>query len=197
MLFSATIISLLMPLAATATTGHGHLELHARQAVPTTPSNTTATNSSTSSNITVTPTQTYLNASGTNVTVQGATIESFNVTRYLGIPFAQPPVGELRFAPPQPAMYNATTLNATAIGPACPQPPSTRYGNTSEDCLHLNVYAPSASALNRLNQTAAALAGNNTSLTGAYAKGLPVLVWIYGGEWRLGSMTCQSSGIAR
>ena len=112
----------------------------------------------------------------------GATIDNLNVTRYLGIPFAQPPVGDLRFSPPQAITYNAsTTINATVIGPACPQPPSTRYGNTSEDCLHLNVYSPSARALTTLNQTATILAGNNSNLTSAYAQGLPVMVWIYGG----------------
>jgi carboxylesterase type B len=110
------------------------------------------------------------------------TIDSLNVTRYLGIPFAQPPVDDLRFAPPQAISYNAsTTINATVNGPACPQPPSTRYGNTSEDCLHLNVYTPSARALTALNQTATILAGNNTNLTSAYEDGLPVMVWIYGG----------------
>lgn len=114
------------------------------------------------------------------------------MTRYLGIPFAQPPVGALRFAPPQAIAYNASaTINATANGPACPQPPSSRYGNSSEDCLHLNVYTPSARALNALNQTATILAGNNTSLTGAYANGLPVMVWIYGGVYKIKPLSCH------
>jgi carboxylesterase type B len=174
MLLSAAIFSLLLPLTQVA--AQGHVELHARQAIPTTPSNAT-----TRSNVTSTPFQTTLDVNGTKVTVQGATLESLNVTQYLGIPFAAPPVGNLRFAPPQLASYSSS-INATVIGPACPQPPSALYGNSSEDCLHLNVYAPSAQALTRLNQTAALLAGNNTNITSAYAQGLPVLVWIYGGE---------------
>ncbi|KAH8085217.1 Alpha/Beta hydrolase protein [Filobasidium floriforme] len=182
MLFSAGLIGLLLPLAAATIDGQVH-QLHARQAIPSSPSGSNST-----SNVTITPTQTVLTGDGANVTVQGVTIDSLNVTRYLGIPFAQPPVDDLRFAPPQAVSYNAsTTINATVNGPACPQPPSTRYGNTSEDCLHLNVYTPSARALTALNQTATILAGNNTNLTSAYEDGLPVMVWIYGGGFTSGS----------
>ncbi|XP_049803025.1 carboxylesterase 4A-like [Schistocerca nitens] len=66
------------------------------------------------------------------------------ISAYLGIPYAIPPVGELRFAPPTPhAGWNGTLL-AGRYGPPCPQlpapgPPLAPY---SEDCLTLNVWVP-------------------------------------------------------
>lgn len=61
--------------------------------------------------------------------------------RWLGIPFAQPPVGSLRFRAPLP-ITNATSeiKDASAFGNACPQVPSSSLGAPiSEDCLFLNV----------------------------------------------------------
>ena len=88
---------------------------------------------------------------------------------YLGIPFAQPPVGDLRFVPPQPFQYNTSTINAQLQSPACLQSPTSGYVNygTSEDCLFLNVYTP-----------AGASAGHSH---------LPVMVWVYGGSFQSGS----------
>ncbi|CAH2285956.1 Hypothetical predicted protein [Pelobates cultripes] len=66
------------------------------------------------------------------------------VNQYLGIPFAAPPVGNLRFHPPQP--YNWTgTLNATTARSSCLQPGDgkAQYSSVSEDCLYLNVFVPS------------------------------------------------------
>lgn len=61
---------------------------------------------------------------------------------FLGIPYAQPPVGSLRFVVPQPIVnVNHGLRDATQFGHACPQPGnSTGLGaNISEDCLNLNV----------------------------------------------------------
>jgi para-nitrobenzyl esterase len=57
---------------------------------------------------------------------------------FLGIPFAAPPVGALRFAPPKPAAAWNGERDATKPAPACPQPKQT----VTEDCLYLNVWSP-------------------------------------------------------
>ena len=72
------------------------------------------------------------------------------VNEWLGIPYASPPIGSLRWKPPvPPASWNGT-LNATSFSAACLQvndslgytfPADTVF---SEDCLYLNVWAPSA-----------------------------------------------------
>ena len=79
---------------------------------------------------------------------------------WLGIPYAQPPVGPLRFKAPVPITDTTTEIQyAYSFGDACPQPASSSLGaNISEDCLNLNVWRPSG--------------------TPADAK-LPVLVWHY------------------
>ncbi|CAG4972432.1 unnamed protein product [Colias eurytheme] len=59
---------------------------------------------------------------------------------YRGIRYAQPPVGELRFQPPVPIKHYQNDVNATAEGPACPQPAPGYL--LDEDCLRLNVYTP-------------------------------------------------------
>src|ERR1700722_12181991 len=97
-------------------------------------------------------------------TVQG--FISNGVGAFLGIPYASPPVGDLRWQPPKPHAAWTTTLNATKFGNTCPQ--ITELGvfagpvSLTEDCLYLNVFTTHA------NPTAG-------------AKKLPVLVWIHGG----------------
>src|SRR5262245_33130816 len=62
---------------------------------------------------------------------------------FLGIPYAAPPVGDLRWHPPQePARWNVV-LDATRFANHCPQGPSP-YGiaSSTEDCLYLNVFTP-------------------------------------------------------
>src|SRR5689334_5422426 len=66
------------------------------------------------------------------------------VDEFLGIPYAAPPVGALRWQPPQPAARWSGVRDATQFAPHCPQPPSPfGQASMSEDCLFLNVFAPS------------------------------------------------------
>lgn len=74
--------------------------------------------------------------------VCGATANG--ITSYLGIRYAQPPVGGLRWRPPQPAAHWTTAFQATIPGNICPGPNQTGGGvQGSEDCLNLNVQVPS------------------------------------------------------
>ena len=94
------------------------------------------------------------------------------VKAYLGVPFAEPPVGELRWAPPRPPHWNGI-FNADRKGPQCiqvlrPHDINHYFGEeaTGEDCLTLNLWAPQA-----------AKTGDK----------LPVIVFIYGGGFTIGS----------
>ncbi len=85
--------------------------------------------------------------------VQGVPFGATGVWAFRGIPFAAPPVGDLRFARPEPPAPRVGTLDASAFGPSCPQiliqtsascVPGGVVGQKggSEDCLTLNVYTP-------------------------------------------------------
>jgi len=63
---------------------------------------------------------------------------------YLGIPYAAPPTGALRFAPPAAPACPSAEVAATTLGPMCPQLATDGTFEGSEDCLHLNVWAPAA-----------------------------------------------------
>ena len=83
------------------------------------------------------------------------------VDEFLGIPYAAPPVGALRWRPPQPAARWSGVRDATQFGSHCPQVASP-FGeaSTSENCLFLNVFTPSRQRDRRHS---------------------PVMVWIHGG----------------
>lgn len=92
------------------------------------------------------------------------------VDAYLGVPFAAPPVRDLRWQAPQPRAPWTGTYHADRFAPECLQPlrgvrQNHYFGEeaTSEDCLYLNIWTPRS------------------------AKRAPVIVWIYGGGFTIGS----------
>ena len=92
-----------------------------------------------------------------------------NIRAFLGIPYAQPPVGTLRWKPPVPAAKWKGVRQATEFGSHCMQPAIYkdmifRDPGISEDCLTVNVWTPAANAKAKL----------------------PVMVWIFGGGFLAG-----------
>ncbi len=101
--------------------------------------------------------------------VKGTLSSDGQVRAFLGIPYAAPPVGSLRWKPPQPAAKWSGVRSATGFGPHCMQPKLYadmifRDPGQSEDCLTLNVWTPAQDKDERL----------------------PVMVWIYGGGFVTG-----------
>src|SRR5271166_2211524 len=94
--------------------------------------------------------------------VLGSTVNDVN--EFLGIPYAKPPIGDLRWEPPVAFGKFTAPFEATAFGSECTQPGP--FG--SEDCLFLNVYTPAQSKAGQPNP--------DTS-----SASLPVMVWIHGG----------------
>jgi para-nitrobenzyl esterase len=87
---------------------------------------------------------------------------------FLGLPYAAPPTGNLRWQAPRPPAAWQGIRDATQFAPSCPQAPgSLTAGRTNEDCLYLNVYTP--------------------QLVSQPGGGLPVLVWIHGGGFTQGA----------
>lgn len=107
----------------------------------------------------------------TGGTLQGRPGEA--VTSWLGVPFAQPPVGPLRFRPPAPVPDWTGVRAADHLGGASVQAgllggSSRRLGSSvGEDCLYLNVHTPTAALRDGVRR--------------------PVLVWVHGGAFTGGS----------
>ncbi|WP_305029527.1 carboxylesterase/lipase family protein [Hymenobacter convexus] len=100
--------------------------------------------------------------------LEGATAAS-GIHEFKGVPFAAPPVGKLRWQPPQPVAKWAGVRPAKDFGPRAMQLPlygdmNFRSSGVSEDCLYLNVWTPAKSAQERR----------------------PVLVYFYGGGFNAG-----------
>lgn len=88
---------------------------------------------------------------------------------WLGLPYAQAPVGELRWRAPRPATAWSGTLSALRPPPPCSQPArNTAAIVGAEDCLYLNIHAPAGAAATQSAR-------------------LPVMVWIHGGANLRGS----------
>ncbi|KAF1850644.1 alpha/beta-hydrolase [Cucurbitaria berberidis CBS 394.84] len=114
-----------------------------------------------------------------------------NVAQFLGIPFAEPPVGARRWLPPSPKSREEGKIDATSFGPSCPQfeidasvEPSvylidapefniTPKDDQNEDCLSINVWTP----------------WDETQNQGDATESLPVIVWLYGGGFTGGGAT--------
>jgi para-nitrobenzyl esterase len=121
----------------------------------------------------VTPFASYGASSELQVKTRSGVVEGKQdgpVRAFLGIPYAAPPVGDLRWKPPAPAAKWKGVRKATEFGAHCMQGPvygdmAFRDSGGSEDCLSLNVWTPAKES-------------------GAK---LPVMVWIYGGGFVAGA----------
>ena len=95
--------------------------------------------------------------------ISGATTDSPEVRVFKGIPYAAPPVGDLRWRAPKPAAHWEGTRKADEFGPVCMQGGGNKQ--MSEDCLYLNVWTGAKAANDKR----------------------PVMLWIYGGGYTSGS----------
>jgi carboxylesterase type B len=128
------------------------------------------------------------NGDGLLVTTSSGVVQGFtnstapDVRQFLGVPFAQPPVGDLRFAAPQKSKTSNETIQALQLPNSCMQQfnsnSSTIYttyetgflisGGDSEDCLYLSIWAPAVASIQ------------------SQQRPLPVLLYIPGGGFTSG-----------
>ncbi|XP_020845085.1 LOW QUALITY PROTEIN: pyrethroid hydrolase Ces2e-like [Phascolarctos cinereus] len=125
----------------------------------------------------------YGQVQGSHISIKGL---DKDVNIFMGIPFARPPIGDLRFSPPQPPEPWSDVRNATSHPPMCLQNVTIleklitflkiniSVTANSEDCLYLNIYVPDH--------------------TEEDAK-LPVMVWIHGGGLIFGSASMFDGSI--
>jgi para-nitrobenzyl esterase len=96
-------------------------------------------------------------------------IKTDDLIEFRGIPYAAPPVGNLRWKPPQGPIDRPVVLQANSFPPQCPQTwpplPTMPAEKSSEDCPYLNVWSPQP----------------------MQASGRPVMVFFYGGGFQAGS----------
>uniref|UniRef100_A0A1I8H5P7 COesterase domain-containing protein n=1 Tax=Macrostomum lignano TaxID=282301 RepID=A0A1I8H5P7_9PLAT len=115
-------------------------------------------------NATVELTEVGATVRGHRLSANGKEIE-----RFLGIPYAQPPTGDLRFAKPALKDIANATIDAQTMPKACPQAWNTTL-EEDEDCLYLNIWTP------------------RPSLTANESQQVPVLVYIHGGFFEVGGI---------
>ncbi|KAI0809731.1 sterol esterase [Xylaria sp. FL0064] len=127
-------------------------------------------------------------ATASVVTSQGTIVGSslLGVENFAGIPFADPPVGDLRLRPPQRSTKSLGTFDATGLGPSCPQ----MFFSTSGDLLtsvlgHL-IDTPLFQTVTGQTEDCLTMRVQRPVGTKANAK-LPVFFWIFGGGFELGS----------
>jgi para-nitrobenzyl esterase len=100
--------------------------------------------------------------------VRGTTVSGTGIRVFKGVPFAAPPLGDLRWQAPRPVVPWEGVRTATEFGPRCTQGrmfSDISFTNLSEDCLSLNIWTPAKKAGDRL----------------------PVMVWVHGGGFQAGS----------
>ncbi|XP_033221036.1 esterase SG1-like [Belonocnema kinseyi] len=107
--------------------------------------------------------------------LKGTHLETRNgrkISVFLGIPYAKPPIGKLRFRSPVPAEKWKGLRLAHTEGNMCPQLKSKNLLG-DENCLYLNIYTP--------------ILEFNSTLINSKKNLLPVMVWIHGGGFKTGS----------
>ncbi|KAI0852010.1 sterol esterase [Daldinia vernicosa] len=118
---------------------------------------------------------------GTIVGSVSSTVENFG-----GIPFAQAPVGKLRLKPPQRLNSSLGTFDATGAGPACPQMYFSTEGDLLISVLGDLINTPLFQTVTGQTEDCLTMRVQRPKGTTADAK-LPVLFWIFGGGFELGS----------
>ncbi|KAM7374171.1 hypothetical protein PAMP_006845 [Pampus punctatissimus] len=130
------------------------------------------------------------------------------VDQYLGVPYAAPPVGEKRFMPPEQPSSWSGVRNATHFMPVCPQnihntvpeimmpiwftynldTVATYIQDQSEDCLYLNIYAPTEDG-SQHKKKGAAFSHTETHISEDIrdSEARPVMVYIHGGSYMEGT----------